>query len=154
MVEVKTHGDKIKKRDIRRSKRASTHINLKSFSTIPNEIRLYYMKTYIQSKVQDFIEEVRLYKTELRQYELRYARKYCKYEVFIVNTEQGDICLDFPDPPVPPSKMILFSSKTIRKLIDSAIRNRLNWDLIIQSEKRRIDRNDKILHAIIHSKTS
>lgn len=154
LVEAKLHSGKVKKKkNIRVSRRATTNLALKSFTTIPDEIKLFYMKTFIRSKVQDFMIELRHYKSELRSYELRYARKYNKHEVFIISTEEGDVCLDFPDPPAPPSKMILFTTNTIKHLIDSAMKSRISWDLILQNEKRRIDRNCRILRTVTRRRT-
>jgi hypothetical protein len=154
LVEAKLHREKVKNKKSRRiSRRATTNLAIKNFTSIPDEIKLFYMKSFIRSKVQDFMIELRNYKSEIRSYELKYARKYTKYEVFIISTEEGEICLDFPDTPQSPSKTILFTTKAIKHLIESAMKNRVSWDIILQNEKRRIDRNGKILRTMTRRKT-
>ena len=149
LVETKLHREKVNnKKNMRLSRRATNNLTLQSFTTIPDEIKLFYMKSFIRSNVKDFTIELQNYKSEIRSYELKYARKYNKYQVFLVSTEEGDVCLDFPDPPVSPFKMILFTTKVIKHLIECAMKNRISWDLILENEKRRIDRNFKIIRTV------
>lgn len=91
---------------------------------IPNDIKLYYIKRYIQTRMNKYINDYRVYKAHFKS-----IHRQNKKNRFILGNKN---ILDYPYPPEKPNLFEEFSTEKMEELIKVAMKDIDNWPAISQ----------------------
>ncbi|OMJ90697.1 hypothetical protein SteCoe_6871 [Stentor coeruleus] len=123
-VILKKKLTKTKKRTMKGKIRVKKNIGI---STIPEDIKRYYITKLICTKLGDYLEEMKKYSEECKA--IDEANKQQEFEILIMNQEK----IPYPPRPVKPRVLPLMTRDNFSEMIIVAERERNHWGTVIHA---------------------